>query len=171
MGKLLSLTFVLIGFVSQSSQAWETLVSCDGGKFLIEKDCLKPPSQYGGEGCYVTPIQMVIRNPEVQNLFSANRAFGSVDQRGISYGYYPQTPEMVIKIDSSFDWGFSGSYDYSVNIPYYDITSTPISYYINIDKQNSNSVQVKAHSKYGFKDNIVRKGDLATYTYRDCYIK
>ncbi len=74
---------------------------------------------------------------------------------------------MIIKMDQLTDYGASGSYLYSLSIPYHDGAAN-ISYYIN--KQGASSIMVKATSAEASIYNIVPKGDLANWVYNDCQI-
>jgi hypothetical protein len=149
--------------------AWDTLVSCDNGRFVVEKQCFSAPSQYGGGDCYSSRTQMVIRNRDVQNYFADMKAFGNYSHPGKFEGFSSaRYPEMIVGIDNIQTWGVSGSYDYHLYIPYGD-DSVAISYYVNYTGQNSVTVKAVANSKSVF--NIVRAGTLGSWTYNDCYIR
>jgi hypothetical protein len=155
---------VLIVFLSQTSFAWDTLVSCDNGRFIIEKQCYSGPSQYGSPQCYTSRTQMVIRNSNVQKLFVVTNAYGYYQHPGQTFGF----PEMVVELDYAGQWGYSGFFNYQLFIPYRD-SSINISYYINF--LENNNISVKAYANASSPYNIIRQGELITHQYNNCWIK
>lgn len=149
---------------SQTSFAWDTLISCDNGKFIIEKQCYSGPSQYGSPQCYTSRTQMVIRNSDIQKLFVDKNAYGYYQHPGQSLGF----PEMIVDLDYAGQWGYSGFFNYQLFIPYKD-SSVNISYYINF--LGNNSISVKAYANTSSPYNIIRQGELIKYQYNNCWIK
>lgn len=144
---------------------WETLISCDNGKFLVETDC----NGYRGAPCYFQRTQMVIRNAEVQNHFAAVRAYGYYAHPGIFEGFNSdRVPEMLVSIDRFYSWGMSGEFNYSLTIPYHD-SRVKISYYINYSGPKSVTVKAVANSDSPY--DIIKAGDLGSWTYHDCWIR
>lgn len=147
-----------------ANTGWETLISCDGGKFLLETQC----TPFHNSPCYYQNTQMIIRNPDIQNYFANSRAFGYYSDPGHFFGQSGNRfPEMLIHMNGYFEWGMSGSYDYTLFIPFQD-SKVEIKYYLNYLDSKSIAIKAVAHSDslYG----IVKAGDLASWTYHDCWI-
>jgi hypothetical protein len=85
-----------------ASGDWKTLVSCDNETFLVQKACYTGPSQLGSPECYVSRMQVVVKNHDTQNYFADQKAYGDMDASGKMFGRFStHYPEMLIPLDNA----------------------------------------------------------------------